>query len=410
MSHVNHLALNQKVSEALIKHPLYSEFVQVKNKLQQNGFVCWIAGGAVRDFILDKEVSDFDLVTDATTQQILTIFPEAIQIGISFGVVKLGLKKHNQFFDLATFRRESDYIDGRRPSKVDFATPQEDAGRRDFTINALFWDEEKKHIVDYFEGLKDLENKILKCVGDPSIRFQEDHLRVVRLIRFQAQLQMNYEENTYSEALAAIPLLEKISGERIWAEFIKWMPSIVYIQMSRDDLVKKVLQFLFKNKNDFQPDWILTDINQLDQVHGFSDLKFYFMLTRVFKDFENIHENLKRRFKISNEQIKVFESLQFCIENLAIFDTYEWLYQIEKNELILRNLQFLSEVNLFKQDLFLKFKKQSQAWPPFLVTGSDLLGLIEKEKIGQALKKIRLLQFKQPDLDKSGLIQSLKTK
>ena len=210
----------QRLGSLFKNHPLYSDFIQVKSRLARHQFICWVAGGAVRDLYLGRKVDDFDLVTDASTETLKQIFPEAILVGESFGVIKIPVS-NAELFDLATFRQESDYVDGRRPSAVSASTAIEDAKRRDFTINALFWDDENQQLIDLVGGVADLNHRQLRTVGDAYVRFEEDHLRIIRLIRFAAQLNFAIEPSTEQAAQAFISKIQKVSGERIWTELKK---------------------------------------------------------------------------------------------------------------------------------------------------------------------------------------------
>ena len=426
-------AANDTIARAFEKHALYSEFVNVKNKLAEKGFVCWVAGGAVRDFLIGREVADFDLVTDATTDQIMQIFPQALTVGASFGVVKLVLKDKS-IFDLATFRRESDYVDGRRPLHVDFATPEEDAGRRDFTVNALFWDDQKKQVVDFVNGLQDIERKLLKCVGDPEIRFQEDHLRILRLLRFSIQLGFSSEPITLSAATARVSLLQKISGERILAEFEKMIPYVKWNDFFTQPLAKQILNFLFAenaiSEQDLSLNRELRSVTQsidVDKISGQESLrKFFFVVLVRYVLIKNhwgdgvkaIKNTLKSRLKVGSDDLKVFDSLVFAYQNATLHDesdqpqahklTYpQWALEAERNGLILDSLIFLEALQLFDSELLKKLKQTYEAPPPKLVDGNDLLGKVEKEKIGDILKKIRLHQFEEPTLNKAELLKAV---
>ncbi|MBC7465275.1 MAG: CCA tRNA nucleotidyltransferase [Bdellovibrio sp.] len=412
---------NSTVAYAFEKHALYSEFLVVKNKLSETGFVCWVAGGAVRDFLIGRPVADFDLVTDATTEQIMQIFPDALTVGASFGVVKLVLKDKS-IFDLATFRRESDYVDGRRPSHVDFATPEEDAGRRDFTVNALFWDDQKKQVVDFVQGLNDIDGKFLKCVGDADVRFQEDHLRILRLLRFSIQFGFSCDQKTLSAALTRVPLLKKISGERIWAEFKKMIPFVKWNDFFQQPLASQIFDFIFgtAERKNLESGRQFPDFFKLENAHGLkSDAfqRFFLVLMTTYvrsnrvegdKSMKTLKQILKDRLKIGADDLKVFDALVFAYQNREHKLAYpQWAVEMEKSPLIGDSLQFLEKIELFDSDL-LKRLMQTKVYPPVkLVDGNDLLGVVEKEKIGDYLKKIRLLQFEQPGLSKSELLKNL---
>lgn len=385
---------DEKVKKAIRAHADYSEFAIVRSVLEQNNFVCWVAGGAVRDFLLGRKVADFDLVTDATTEQIVQLFPQAIGVGLSFGVVKLPLKNKNVFFDLATFRRESDYVDGRRPSHVDYATAEEDAGRRDFTVNGLFWDDKNGQVVDYVSGLEDLENKLLKCVGNPDVRFQEDHLRILRLARFAVQLHFTCDEKTLIAAMKRVSLLEKISGERIWAELQKLIQAVKWSEFKKFSLGMEIFKFIF-------PGFIIDDnkMDRLDRVNGFERFKFLYVLISG-AEFGPLKTVLKTRIKVGNDELKWLDFINFCIENRDSLSEFEWAVQIEKNPPLISCLEFLSKINDFSPELFSKVSALATNAPEKVIDGNDLMGVVPKENMGTVLKKIRLLQYQQPLLSK----------
>jgi hypothetical protein len=155
------------------------------SKLHHAGYEAYLVGGCVRDYLLGLEVKDFDLATDATPDQVLGLFEGSVAIGHFFGVVKVSGPID---IEVATFREEKNYKDHRRPSQVSFSHAAKDAERRDFTVNALFYDLKTQRVLDYVDGFRDLTNKVLRCVGDPQQRFEEDALRMLRAIRFASRL------------------------------------------------------------------------------------------------------------------------------------------------------------------------------------------------------------------------------
>ncbi len=200
---------------------------RVSKDLAQKKRLCWVSGGAVRDMWLGRTPIDIDLVTDASDDEILELFPKAVLVGQKFGVYKLPffINNRNIIIDLAVFREEDEYVDGRRPQGIRRATPLEDAKRRDFTVNALFYDLEKHQVLDYVGGVSDLENKILRCVGDADRRFKEDHLRLLRLARFKAQLGFEIPDADLTAAKNNIDLIRTVSGERVFDEVLKIVKS-----------------------------------------------------------------------------------------------------------------------------------------------------------------------------------------
>lgn len=191
----------------------------ILEKLENNGFEAYLVGGTVRDFLLNYTPKDFDVTTSALPQEVQTIFEKTVPTGIKHGTVTViheGLP-----VEVTTFRTEGKYIAHRRPEEVTFVTNlSEDLSRRDFTINAMAYN--KTHsLVDLFGGKSDLENKLLRAVGDPKARFSEDALRILRLFRFASVLSFSCEEKTEKAALSLAETLESISGERISAELKK---------------------------------------------------------------------------------------------------------------------------------------------------------------------------------------------
>jgi poly(A) polymerase len=192
---------------------------EIVASLQQAGFAAFWVGGCVRDFLLGREPQDFDIATDAKPEQVEKLFAKTIPVGKKFGVI-IAVEKE-QPFQVATFRAEADYQDGRRPEKVVFANAEADASRRDFTVNGLFYDPLTKKIHDWVGGENDLRAKIIRTIGKPEERFGEDHLRLLRAVRFAAQLNFEIEVGTFSAIQKLAPKIKLISAERIRDELLK---------------------------------------------------------------------------------------------------------------------------------------------------------------------------------------------
>ena len=187
--------------------------------LRDAGHTVYLAGGAVRDQLLGKSPKDYDLATSATPTEVLSLFPRSDAVGEHFGVIIV--KGHHEMVEVATFRTDGSYKDGRRPESVEFSTPEEDAQRRDFTINGLFQDPFTNELIDFVSGQADLEAGILRAIGNPKKRFEEDALRLMRAVRFAVITGFEIEEHTLSALKECAPLLKKISPERIRDEFSK---------------------------------------------------------------------------------------------------------------------------------------------------------------------------------------------
>ncbi len=187
--------------------------------LRNAGHTVYLAGGAVRDLLLGKTPKDYDLATSSTPTEVLNLFPKSDAVGEHFGVIIV--KGEGQMVEVATFRTDGSYKDGRRPESVEFSSPEEDAQRRDFTINGLFQDPFSNEIIDHVGGRADLESGILRAIGDPARRFQEDALRLMRAVRFAVVTGFQIEKETHLALQTCAPLLRQISPERIRDEFSK---------------------------------------------------------------------------------------------------------------------------------------------------------------------------------------------
>jgi poly(A) polymerase len=192
---------------------------EIVAKLQQAGFAAFWVGGCVRDFLLGREPQDFDIATDAKPEQVEKLFHKTIPVGKKFGVIIV--VENGIQFQVATFRAEADYQDGRRPEKVEFANAEADASRRDFTVNGLFYDPLTQKIHDWVGGEKDLRAKIIRTIGKPEERFGEDHLRMLRAVRFAARLGFEIEPGTFAAIQLLASKIKIISAERVRDELIK---------------------------------------------------------------------------------------------------------------------------------------------------------------------------------------------
>ena len=192
----------------------------VAQQLNRAGFQAFFAGGSVRDALLNRPIKDIDIATSATPDQVEALFSgQTVAVGKAFGVV-LVLRDGFQF-DVATFRTDGDYADGRHPANVTFATAEGDAQRRDFTVNGLFCDPVTGEVIDYVNGLPDLEARVIQAIGEPEARFREDHLRMLRAIRFASVLGFRIAPATYAAVKAHAAWIKTVSAERIAMEFIR---------------------------------------------------------------------------------------------------------------------------------------------------------------------------------------------
>ena len=199
------------------------EIHYVIEQLNKNGFEAYLVGGCVRDSILGRAPNDWDVTTSALPEQIKQVFYRTFDTGIKHGTVSVLIAQ--SIVEVTTFRIDGDYLDNRRPESVSFTTSlNEDCARRDFTINALAY-HPQKGVIDYFGGLEDLKDKKVRAVGDAAKRFKEDALRILRAIRFSAQLGFDIEYDTYRQIAEHAQLITKISNERIREELTKLLTS-----------------------------------------------------------------------------------------------------------------------------------------------------------------------------------------
>ncbi len=220
--------------------PAREAALELARRLKAAGHEALFAGGCVRDRLLNHQPEDYDIATSATPTQVMQIFPGSNEVGAHFGVV---IAKHGgHHVEIATFRTDGSYHDGRRPESVTFSTPQEDAQRRDFTINGLFEIPETGEVTDYVGGLSDLKSGVIRAIGDPTARFNEDGLRLLRAVRFAARMGFTIEPQTDAALRECAPLLDRISPERIRDEFSKILTSprrrVGIEQLVNSDLIR----------------------------------------------------------------------------------------------------------------------------------------------------------------------------
>lgn len=203
----------------LERHPHFPDALEIVQKLQTEGFQGLLAGGCVRDAWLGVSAADIDIATSATPEDIERLFSKTLAVGKAFGTIVV-VTDHGSF-EVTTFRSDGDYLDGRRPEHVTFSNAEEDAKRRDFTINALFYDPIAHQTVDYVSGLKDIENRVIRTVGVACDRFNEDQLRLLRAVRFSSQLGFDIEHGTWKAIEELSFKIKNVSRERVWQELVK---------------------------------------------------------------------------------------------------------------------------------------------------------------------------------------------
>jgi len=192
---------------------------EICSRLRGRGHIAYFAGGCVRDMVRGCAPKDIDIVTDTRPEQVQKIFPRTHAVGAHFGVVVV---IENEFqFEVATFRSDDVYLDGRRPTAVHFSSPEEDAKRRDFTINGMFFDPENETVIDFVGGRADIEAKLIRAIGEPTPRFAEDRLRLLRAVRFATTLDFQIEQKTWEALVANATAIMQVSAERIRDELVR---------------------------------------------------------------------------------------------------------------------------------------------------------------------------------------------
>jgi putative nucleotidyltransferase with HDIG domain len=236
-------------------HLMRNTSIQIVKTLQEAGHTAYWAGGCVRDMLMGTHPKDYDIATSASPDEIEDLFEDTYAIGKSFGVINVHENGHE--FEIATFRSDSGYSDGRRPDAITFSHPAEDALRRDFTINGLFFDPINEEIHDFVGGQDDIKNKLIRFIGEPHERILEDHLRIIRAVRFKNTLGFGYHPDTYHAIKKHAHLADKVSWERVRDELNKIIMSerapVAFEDMQDTGVLPHVLPELEECKGIAQP-------------------------------------------------------------------------------------------------------------------------------------------------------------
>ncbi|MCH9633265.1 MAG: CCA-adding enzyme [Chlamydiae bacterium] len=371
--------------------------IKICEKLQSKGYIAYYAGGYVRDMILKIPSDDIDIATDAAPETVQALFKKTILVGLSFGIVVVVVDGVS--FEIATFRKDLHYKDGRRPEEIAFCSPKEDAQRRDFTINGMFYDPLHKKIFDYVDGKRDLEKGILRAIGDPKVRFTEDRLRMVRACRFSARFNFPIEKATKEAILdQAHELFPSVSIERIYQEFKKMKSScfkkalILLFEMN-------LLQQIFPLLNGYSPKKFHSCVKSFDQMPNECPTILY--LLDLFPEITRDElEDVLDYLKVSNTNTKL---ALFCWDTKKIIQTEltkkkrVQLYANPDIELVLkviaaplsakRRIAFLEENAKFQIKLRSAIERKKTNNP--IVSSKFLMdhGVVPGKKLGKLLEK-----------------------
>ncbi|MCH9626130.1 MAG: CCA-adding enzyme [Chlamydiales bacterium] len=285
------------------------------------GYTAYIAGGWVRDLLLNEPSDEIDIATSAPPSKIQELFEKTIPVGIAFGVVIVVYQGFN--FEITTFRKDHPYQDGRHPDGVDFSTPEKDAERRDFTINGMFYDPLNETIHDYVEGREDLKKGVIRAIGDPKKRFEEDRLRMIRAVRFATRFNFEIESQTQAAIHAyASTVFPSVSIERVWQELNKMARSARFGQAMIQLHTFGLLQVLFAHLKDLSKDEIETRVQFFPYFPLNCPLILY--LLELFPDYTHAQKiNLCRYLKATVKDRKLVD---FFSTSHEYTESYEWAY------------------------------------------------------------------------------------
>jgi poly(A) polymerase len=381
--------------QVLKEHPQWPLVEKIVTQLIESGYQAVLAGGCVRDALLGVLPQDIDVATNATPDKIEELFAKTLAIGKKFGII-IVVEDGIEPVEVASFREESTYSDGRHPDKIVYSDIEKDAQRRDFTVNGLFFDPQNNKILDFVEGQKDLKSRVLRAIGDPEKRFDEDKLRLLRAIRFAAQLDFAIEDKTYLSLARAPERISVVSTERIRDEFDK-------ILLSQDPLkglyLLDVLGYLdcIALKRPSESQWIQTK-TKMARILKSGDLKklskkqrISMFLTLLFRDDLDDLENMRHSKEMMSA---VKESRNFAKEALR----WDELDLAGKRKLVsvesfLQNLIMLRADQSLESEALEQINQLKQKYPDLpecFLSGKDLkdLGCKPGPEMGDFLDKI----------------------
>lgn len=377
--------------------------IHVIKTLRANGHVALLAGGCVRDRLLGIEPKDHDVATDATPGRVAELFPRAKKVGAKFGVIIV--RKYGHEVEVATFRSDGEYRDGRHPDEITFGTDKEDAFRRDFTINGLFLDPTENRVIDYVGGKTDIENRLLRTIGDPDQRFSEDHLRMLRAVRFAARLGFQIDADTFSAIKQLAEKLSVISAERVFMEL-----NAILTAPSRAMGWKLLLDTGLRRY--LSPTWTVDDredehaMRRLElSAPGPIDSTLAFAALLCERN-PSLVENICRSLRVSN---RLNRSIVWLVRSLLLVRDGAKLELADLKLLMAQddwpNLLELVRIDLLSSeaplDLYSALRdrassvKADDISPPRLVTGDDLtkLGVTPGQQFGDLLETVYRAQL-----------------
>lgn len=425
---------------------------EILDTIMEAGYEAYAVGGCIRDSILGRKPNDWDITTSASPYEIKELFRRTVDTGIQHGTVTVMMDKEG--FEVTTYRIDGDYKDGRHPSEVTFtASLKEDLRRRDFTINAMAYNEQNG-LVDIFGGMQDIADGVIRCVGEPRERFSEDALRIMRAVRFSAQLGYQIEEKTKAAIKELAPTLKKISAERIQVELVKLVTSkhpeelltayetgITSVILPEFDLcmgteqhnphhlynvgmhtihamevipADKVLRLAMLFHDMGKPVCRETDERGIDHFHGHPQVS------------EEITGKVLRRLKFDNDTVYMVKKLVRCHDQYipadergvrrAMWrvgeDAFPLLLQVKKADMEAQSTFLIEEkeknlqaVGRIYQEIL--EKKQCVSLKTLAVNGKDLMdeaGYVPGKELGTILQELLQLVIEEPELNDKGTL------
>lgn len=383
--------------------------ISVVRALRERGYTAYWAGGCVRDQVLGRVPKDYDVATNATPDEVRKVFgfKRTLAVGAAFGVIAVNGPPGAGQIEVVTFRTDSTYRDGRHPDSVSFSTPQKDALRRDFTINGLFYDPIEDHVVDYVGGVEDIKRRLIKAIGDPRQRFEEDKLRMLRAIRFVAELEFDLDVATYEAIRAMAPQITQVSQERILMELERLLTAPGREKgirlLRKSGLWREILRELDPPNDAAEALWnvnlqILAQLEEPGFPLAFAVLACGLIAPTGIK-------SVCRRLRMSNEQS---DKIQWLLENEKALDGAEGKRWSEVQPILIsphvEDLLKLMEARAHLENRPLDsviWCRQRLRWPkeqldpPPLIRGDDLLktGMVQGPLYREILEQVRKAQL-----------------
>jgi poly(A) polymerase len=392
--------LSQRLS-LLRENPEFPAALEIAEKLRDAGFSSVLAGGCVRDACLGIQAKDLDLATSARPEDIEKIFPKTLAVGKAFGTMIVVMDKAH--FEVTTFRRDGEYLDGRHPVKIEFSDAKEDAKRRDFTINALFCDPFDLELIDYVNGEADLDKKLIRTVGEAQKRFAEDRLRVLRGVRFSSQLGFAIEEKTWASICAFSSQITGVSIERIFQEVFKLLqgahPLVGMEKLVESGLAKKIWPSLAEFRKGEKWFEFATRVTKLS--HPATILAEFLRQTpnkdKFLRDLESWkppRQFVQKIVLLEKIQTHLWSESSKKIERLRYFASPEWQETLELLEAEATSKGKINELDGWIAE-FLGIADKAGNLPKALLNGADLLAMGFKAgpKLGQVLEDLYALQL-----------------